>query len=210
MKTLIVYFPSNKKIEVLVNLLSSTLKADCVKIEEVVKSTFFNRIKSKLGWGSSIYPLNVNFLDYDNIILVTQTFGKHISPAMYTFIREYSFNNKNLYCLLCFNKDIDKATKSILHEVNESESICKAIIKIKTDENTISALKEGKVYLTFDRNNKIILRDKKIDDFNNSGLTKKDILDMQVKYDNKKDNLNDEDVLLQYNIRGRRNYKKGK
>ena len=67
MKTLIVYFPSNKKIEVLVNLLSSTLKADCVKIEEVVKSKFFNRIKSKLGWGSSIYPLNVNFLDYDNI-----------------------------------------------------------------------------------------------------------------------------------------------
>ena len=96
MKTLIIYFPSNKKIEMLVNLLSSTLKADCVKIEEVVKSKFFNRIKSKLGWGSSIYPLNVNFLDYDNIILVTQTFGKHISPAMYTFIREYSFNNKNL------------------------------------------------------------------------------------------------------------------
>ncbi len=209
MKTLIAYFPDNKRIETVVKILCSTLKADCAEIDEVVKNTFLKKIKSSLGWSSSIYPLDTNFLSYDNIIIATQTFGKHISPAMYTFIREYSFDNKSLYCLLCFNKDVEEATKNILNEIEESGSICKAVIKIRTDESTINALKERKVYLVFDRNNKIVLRDKKFDDFTKSGLTKESLLDMQINHSDDKSTLsNNEDILLQYNIKRKRKNKK--
>ena len=130
---------------------------------------------------------------------------------MYTFIREYSFDNKSLYCLLCFNKDVEEATKNILNEIEESGSICKAVIKIRTDESTINALKERKVYLVFDRNNKIVLRDKKFDDFTKSGLTKESLLDMQINHSDDKSTLsNNEDILLQYNIKRKRKNKKSK
>lgn len=157
MNTLVVYFPDNKRVDTIVKVIASDLKADIVEINAVVNSIVLNKLKFKLGCGSSIYPLNVNLLNYDNIVIVSQVIGKHISPVLYTFIREYSFRSKNLYCVLCFNRDAEKAKKSVLNEFEEINIKCKAIVKIKTDDNTINALKERKVYLTFDSNNKLSL-----------------------------------------------------
>lgn len=170
MKALIVCYSLTGNTKIIAQHLANDINADFVKLEEIPERTIISAYTMGIFYslrkkGSNIMPLEEGLSDYDTIILAGPIWAGNLTPAMYSFIRQYNLSNKVVYGLLtCKSLDSRDVAKIMREELINVHADCRSIITLRADKQTIKSIKVGEMHFGFDENNK--LRVEKIEDEN--------------------------------------------
>ena len=100
LKTLLVHFSYDNEVKDLCSR-SESQDIDVLELRDLSrKSIFYSRFTAKKPSDIRLRCYDIDFNDYDNVILATdETFG-NIAPAMKVFIRQNELRFKNVICLV--------------------------------------------------------------------------------------------------------------
>ncbi len=102
-KTLILYYSYEGNTEKLANDLANTFDIKCAKLQPIKK--FNKQGFAKYVWGGfqviskrrpKLKPLNIDFDNFNNIIIASPIWAGQVTPAIYSFIKNNELNNKNI------------------------------------------------------------------------------------------------------------------
>lgn len=162
MNTLVIYYTFTDNCKIIANNFNNSIETDIVEIKEILKKNKLTAytigiLKAISKRGCSIYPIELNIENYNNICLVTPVWADSLPPAVYSFIREYDMSNKNVNAILCYAKSGEKASKLLQDEFKKFNIKLQSIALVKSDPYTMSALSSGKAHIYIENDKKLHL-----------------------------------------------------
>ncbi len=133
LKTLLVHFSYDNEVKELCSR-SESQDIDVLELRDLSrKSIFYSRFTAKKTSDIRLRCYDIDFNDYDNVILATdETFG-NIAPAMKVFIRQNELRFKNVICLVFGEgRSTKKAADALRTEVSLSGGTASCVISVST------------------------------------------------------------------------------
>ena len=104
MKTLIVYYSLSGNTKYIAEMIQKEIGGDFVQIDTVTPYTGdYNAIVNQgndevnRGFMPKLKPLNINFADYDTIVIGTPVWWYTYAPAVKTFLKDADLSGKTVY-----------------------------------------------------------------------------------------------------------------
>lgn len=163
MDSLIIFYSFYDEINIIANIMSSSLNIEIDELREVSKSLkVIKKLRSRLNLKSYILPLSQLIMSRKNIILIIPLFKKCIIPsAVISFIKQYDLSDKNLSFILCC-KETAKGSDDIFHNKIKQLGInCNNIINFNINKNTMVALQNSEIEFKISSDNILYLSDPK-------------------------------------------------
>ncbi len=162
MKTLVIYYSFSGNCRIIAESFNNSIDVDIIKIKELSKRTYLSAytvgiFKAITKRGSNILPLDVDVSNYHSICLITPIWAGALPPAVYSFIREYNVSSKNIHVILCFKSNYGESANIIKEEFGKFNVKIKSMALVKTDKDTMLALKNKTSYFYIDRGEKLHL-----------------------------------------------------
>ena len=146
-KSLIVYYSYRGNTESIAEMIQKETGADVVRIQTVVPYTgSYNQVVNQgqeevnRGYCPKINPVDVDWSQYDTIILGTPVWWYTFAPAMHTFLKSQDWNGKTVYPF---------ATNGgwIGHTFKDFKNLCKGAdvkngLNVRFDESTLRTSKK--------------------------------------------------------------------
>lgn len=146
-KSLIVYYSYRGNTESIAEMIQKETGADVVRIQTAVPYTgSYNQVVNQgqeevnRGYCPKINPVDVDWRQYDTIILGTPVWWYTFAPAMHTFLKSQDWNGKTVYPF---------ATNGgwIGHTFKDFKNLCKGAdvkngLNVRFDESTLRTSKK--------------------------------------------------------------------
>lgn len=146
-KSLIVYYSYRGNTESIAEMIQKETGADVVRIQTAVPYTgSYNQVVNQgqeevnRGYCPKINPVDVDWSQYDTIILGTPVWWYTFAPAMHTFLKSQDWNGKTVYPF---------ATNGgwIGHTFKDFKNLCKGAdvkngLNVRFDESTLRTSKK--------------------------------------------------------------------
>lgn len=146
-KSLIVYYSYRGNTESIAEMIQKETGADVVRIQTAVPYTgSYNQVVNQgqeevnRGYCPKINPVDVDWSQYDTIILGTPVWWYTFAPAMHTFLKSQDWNGKTVYPF---------ATNGgwIGHTFKDFKNLCKGAdvkngLNVRFDESTLHTSKK--------------------------------------------------------------------
>ena len=146
-KSLIVYYSYRGNTESIAEMIQKETGADVVRIQTAVPYTgSYNQVVNQgqeevnRGYCPKINPVDVDWNQYDTIILGTPVWWYTFAPAMHTFLKSQDWNGKTVYPF---------ATNGgwIGHTFKDFKNLCKGAdvkngLNVRFDESTLRTSKK--------------------------------------------------------------------
>lgn len=153
MKKLVIYYSFEGNTKKVAELIAKYLKSDIIELK-LLKNTLSKSSFMKYAWGGKqvlmketpkIEDINIDFNDYDLIIIGTPVWAFSYAPALRTFFSKYKINNKQigLFCTHEGGKGntIDNMKQALLNNQFIAESDFLNVLK-QDDESLENNVKE--------------------------------------------------------------------
>lgn len=119
MKPVVIYYSFSGKTSVIAESIAKELGCDCKRIEEERKRStigayVLGAFAAMRGKSSDIKPLNLDFNNYDTIIISTPVWASSPVPAINAFVEQTNFKNKNVVLLIAPASGDDSKTAALL------------------------------------------------------------------------------------------------
>lgn len=142
MKSLIVYYSYLGNTKSIAEMIQKKTGADILRIETVVPyGNDYNKVVNQgqtevnRGYCPKIKPFNIDFGQYDTIILGTPVWWYTFAPAMHTFLKTQDWKGKTIYPFATNGGWIGHTFKDIKDACTGAE--VKSGMNIKFDETTL-------------------------------------------------------------------------
>lgn len=162
MKILVVCYSLTGKTKKIAEALAESIGADFTQMKELHGRTLLGAytlgaLKAQAGKATDILPIKADVADYDCIVVASPVWARHVTPAINDFIRDYAIDGKLSYGLLTYSGTAGNASKQLRDELEAAGTTCRSIITIKSEPNTLRALRAGKIQFVMDETGKIRL-----------------------------------------------------
>lgn len=121
MKAIVVYYSLGGKTKAAAEGFAKELGCETREIEETKKRTVLGAyvlgaFAAMRGKTSEIKPLNINYKDYDTIVLATPVWASSPVPAVNAFLEGADFKGKQAVLLICPASGDDSKASALLTE----------------------------------------------------------------------------------------------
>ncbi len=162
MKTLVVCYSLTGKTRAIAQAMAETVGADYVEMKEIFPYTMVSAytrgaIKARKRHNEDILPVQADVSEYDCVIVAGPIWASSPAPALYDFIREYDLKGKQAYGLLTYRGKAGGAAKILREELENAKSLCRSVITVKADKDTVRAFVSRKLSFAMQEDGKIIL-----------------------------------------------------
>ena len=152
MKTLVVCYSLTGKTRAIAQAMAETVGADYVEMKEIFPYTMVSAytrgaIKARKRHNEDILPVQAD----------VSIWASSPAPALYDFIREYDLKGKQAYGLLTYRGKAGGAAKILREELENAKSLCRSVITVKADKDTVRAFVSRKLSFAMQEDGKIIL-----------------------------------------------------
>lgn len=163
MKTIVIYFSENGKMETLSNVLREQLAADISEIQAVPSKIYSNKFMRAFGSikNKGILPIENTVSDYENIVILVPVHRGCPSDEMCLFIRGYSLSDKRVYCIMCYEGNIRDAEEKLCIEFQQQDINCTGMLEINMLDNELLEKISKKEKIVYIDENGIYLRGQK-------------------------------------------------
>lgn len=162
MKTVVVYYSYSGHSKKIAQSLAKSVDADLTEINCISPRTMLGVLtagiwKARKRRTANIAPIEADLSKYDRIIVIGPVWGGGIAPALYSFIRDYSLNDKLMYFIITYEHDPESALELLRKELLQQNINCKGIVSVCSDKQTLDAFCEGVFSFGFDDEGNIII-----------------------------------------------------
>lgn len=162
MKTLIVCYSLTGKTRAIAQAMAETVGADYVEMKEIFPYTMVSAytrgaIKARKRQNEDILPVQADVSEYDCVIVAGPVWAGSPAPALYDFVREYDLEGKQTFGLLTYRGNVGSSAKILREELENAKSLCRSVITVKADKDTVRAFVSRKLSFAMQEDGKIIL-----------------------------------------------------
>jgi flavodoxin len=147
MKSLVVYYSFEGNTRKVANLIANYLNSDIIELK-LLKDILSKNSFMKYAWGGKqvvmkekppIEDININFNDYDLIIIGTPIWAFSFTPAIRTFFSKYKITNKQIGLFCTHEGGLGKTFDHMKKELTSNEIISEQdfLNVLKQDNNEL-------------------------------------------------------------------------
>lgn len=162
MKTLIVCYSLTGKTRAIAQSMADTIGADYVEMKEIFPYTMpsaYTRgvLKARKRQNEDILPVRADVSEYDCVVVAGPVWASSPAPALYDFVREYDLEGKQTFGLLTCRREAGAAAKILREELETAQSLCRSVITVKADKETVRAFVSRKLRFALGEDGRVTL-----------------------------------------------------